>query len=294
MVTSESVPFAKSGGLADMVGALSVELRNQGDDVRIIMPRYYTIPKDRLTDLGSMCVHMGYGEEWCQVLTTNIPETEVPVYFIECEHYYGRNGIYGPTPSSSFDDNPQRFALLSVAAFELCRKLEWIPDVMHCHDWPSGPVPLLLKMRERWGDFHSTSSVMTIHNLGYQGNYGTEMAGALPVSLEEIAYHHGTHEGDINYLKMGIENAEIVTTVSPSYAEEIQSPEAGCGLDGSLRYREHDLFGIINGMDYGEWNPEDDPFLSPLNFSEDTLARKAELKMKLQEEAGLEVNPRIP
>ncbi len=294
MVTSETVPFAKSGGLADMVGALSVELKNQGEDVRIVMPRYYSIPKEGLRDLGSLSVHMGYGEQWCQVLETCLPGTDVPVYFLDHEHYFGRNGIYGPTPGSSFDDNPQRFAFLSVASFQLCRKLQWIPDVMHCHDWVSGPVPLLLKAKERWGDFAGTSSVLTIHNLGYQGTFGQDMAAALPLSLHDIAVNHGTHEKDVNYLKMGIENAEIISTVSPSYAEEIKSPIAGNGLDGSLRYREHDLFGILNGMDYGEWNPESDPFLTPLNFSADSLENKAKLKMQFQEEAGLEVNPDIP
>ena len=294
MVTSESVPFAKSGGLADVVGALSVELNRQGDDVRIVMPRYYSIPTEGMDDLGAMCVHMGLGEQWCRVLRTSIPNSDVPVYFIDHEHYYGRNGIYGPSPDTSFDDNPQRFAFLSVASFELCRKLEWIPDVMHCHDWPSGPVPLLLKVSERHREFAATSSIMTIHNLGYQGNYGTEMAEALPISFEDIASNHGTHRGDINYLKMGIENAHIISTVSPTYAREIRTPGFGYSLDGSLRYRENDLFGIINGMDYDEWNPEKDPFLAPLNYAADTLETKAELKMRFQKEAGLEVNPDIP
>ncbi len=294
MVTSESVPFAKSGGLADMVGALSAELKAQGQDVRIVMPRYYSINRENLANLGSLCVHMGYGEEWCQVFQTNLPGTEVTVYFIDHEQYFGRNGIYGPTPASSFDDNPQRFAFLSVASFALCRKLGWIPDVMHCHDWVSGPVALLLKAKERWRDFSGTSSVMTIHNLGYQGNFGTEMASALPLSLQEIEDHHGLHMGDINYLKMGIENAEIVSTVSPGYAEEIKTPAFGFSLDGSLRYRQNDLFGIINGMDYGEWNPEDDPFIAPFNFSADSFEAKAALKMELQKESGLEVNPDIP
>ncbi len=294
MVTSESVPFAKSGGLADMVGALSAELKEQGEDVRILMPRYYSIPREGLADLGSLCVHMGYGEEWCQVLQAFLPGTEVPVYFLDHEHYYGRNGIYGPTPGSSFDDNPQRFALLSDASFQLCRLLNWIPDVLHCHDWVSGPVPLLLKARERQGDFAGSSSVMTIHNLGYQGVFGKEMAGALPIPLEDIAYFNGTHENNLNYLKMGIENAQIISTVSPSYAEEIKEPVAGNGLDGSLRYREYDLFGILNGMDYAEWNPERDQFLEPFNYSEEQLEKKAELKKQVQMEAGLEVNPDIP
>ena len=294
MVTSETVPFAKSGGLADMVGALSKELNYQGDDVRIVMPRYYSIPAENLNDLGSVCVHMGYGEEWCRVLQTVLPDTSIPVYMLDHEHFYGRNGIYGPTPGSSFDDNAHRFAFLSAASFQLCRMLHWIPDVFHCHDWVSGPVPLLLRAKERRGEFSRSTSVFTIHNQGYQGVFTSDLAEIIPLEGDQIARNNGLHKGALNYLKMGIENAEIISTVSPSYADEIKTAAFGNGLDASLRYRQNDLFGILNGMDYHEWNPERDPHLHPLNFSASEMDNKTRLKMEMQKESGLEVNPCIP
>ena len=294
MVTSEAVPFAKSGGLADMVSALSAELKEQGEDVRIVMPRYYNIPKEGLDDLGPLGVPMGYGEEWCQVLQTTLPGTSVPVYMLDHEQFYGRNGIYGPTAGSSFEDNAHRFAFLSVASFQLCRKLGWIPDVFHCHDWVSGPVPLLLKARERWDEFAKSSSLFTIHNLGYQGVFDQSQAGLFPMDPHAVYHNNGLHDGGLNFLKMGIENAEILSTVSPGYAEEIKTPDFGHGLDSSLRYRQDDLFGILNGMDYGEWNPEEDSFLAPHNYSVGSLDAKADLKRQIQAEAGLEVDASIP
>ncbi|MDA3852302.1 MAG: glycogen/starch synthase [Spirochaetaceae bacterium] len=294
MITSETVPLAKSGGLADMVGALSVELEEQGQDVRIVMPRYYSISLEGLTNLGALCVPMGVGEFWCQVFETTLPNSHVPVYLLDHQGLYGRKGIYGPIPSEAFEDNALRYAFLSVASFQLCRMLQWIPQVMHCHDWVSGPVPLLLNAKERFSEFSETSSIMTIHNLGYQGIFPLDQAAYLPLDLEVISKNYGVHDGSLNYLKMGIENAQIVSTVSPTYAQEIKGAVFGHGLDGSLRYREADLFGVINGMDYREWNPEKDKLIAPYNFSVRRLRNKAKLKKQLQEESGLEVNPDIP
>lgn len=294
MITSEAVPLAKSGGLADMVSALSLELSDQGQDVRIVMPRYYSIPKEDLISLGPLSVIMGYGEEWCQVYQTQLPKSRVPVYLLDMEELFGRMGIYGPDPSSSFPDNARRYAFLSVASFQLCRMLQWIPQVMHCHDWVSGPVPLLLKTRESKSEFAGTSSVLTIHNLGYQGVFGKEDAESLPISSADLHHNYGLHNHSLNYLKMGIENAHILSTVSPTYAEEIKGSLQGYGLDGSLRYRKSDLFGVLNGMDYKDWNPEKDPHLSPYNFSIRSIRNKEKLKKKLQQEAGLEINPTIP
>jgi len=294
MVTSETVPLAKSGGLADMVGALSKELATQGQDVRIVLPRYYSISRENTENLGSISVTMGHGEEWCQILKTELPGTSIPIYLIDHETLFGRDGIYGPTPSEAFQDNGLRFAFFSASVFQLCRKLEWIPDVLHCHDWVSGPVPMLLNVREKHQGFQRTSSVFTIHNLGYQGIFGLEEAGHFPIPLKDIAEHYGIHNSCLNYLKMGIENAQILTTVSPTYAEEIKTALFGHGLDGSLRYREHDLFGVINGMDYSEWNPEKDEYLKPLNFSTLRMRNKEKLKKQIQHQAGLEVNPAVP
>ena len=146
MVTSEAVPFAKTGGLADAVSALSIALAAQGHDVRIVMPRYYRIDRSKLEHLsGPMGVHQGYQEIWTGVYHTTLPGAPVPVYFIDHEQSYGRDGIYGVPGETDFNDNPQRFSLLGHAAFQLCRKLQWFPDIIHAHDWAAALAPILLK-----------------------------------------------------------------------------------------------------------------------------------------------------
>ena len=174
MVTSEAVPFAKTGGLADAVSALSIALTELGHDVRIILPRYYKIDREKLELLPEpMSVHCGFDEVWTAVYKSVLPgKTPVPVYFIDHEQLFGRDGIYGTPQETDFHDNPERFTLLSQSAFQLCRKLDWIPDIIHAHDWSAALTPVLLKFKERFNGFEKTASIFTIHNLGYQGIYG--------------------------------------------------------------------------------------------------------------------------
>jgi starch synthase len=294
MVTSEVVPFAKAGGLGDMVAALSAELDRQGHDVRIILPRYYSVDIGRLQRVGQpLGVPLGEGEEWCGVYQSRLPDAEVPVYFLDHEVLYGRDGIYGTRDEPSFSDNLKRFALLSRGAFQLCRALDWIPDVMHVHDWPAAVVPVCLYAREQEGDFAATGSMLTIHNLGHQGVFQKEDFDYLPVSQDLYSSAGFESEDGLNLLQAGISNADILTTVSPTYSEEIQTPEFGCGLDAILRRRASDLFGVLNGMDYAVWNPETDLHI-PANYSHDNLAGKAINKEALQEAMGLEVDPKVP
>jgi starch synthase len=294
MITSEAEPWVKTGGLADAVSALSAQLSRDGHDVRIILPRYYSVDRDKLTKIDApLGVPVGYGEEWTVLYTTTLPGTEIPVYFADHELLFGRAGIYGPTPDSAFPDNAERFNMLSRSAFQVCRLLDWIPDILHCHDWVAGPVSLYNQTLERHTEFARTASVMTIHNLGYQGDFPAEKSSCFAVSHQEIARRFGYHHGALNFLKMGIENAEIVTTVSPTYAQEIQTAEYGFGLDGALRYRRNDLFGILNGVDYSAWNPETDKLI-PVNYTEKSLKRKEMIKTELQKHFGLEVNPALP
>lgn len=296
MVTSEIVPFAKTGGLADAVGALSAELRRQGNDVRIILPRYYPIDlkKRGIRQIpGPLGVPMGYGEEWVGIWETELPGSGVPVYFVDHEGLYGRDGIYGTRDNPDFADNPERFALLCRTAFQLCRKLGWYPEVMHAHDWTGSLAPVYLAGPERAGEFAGTASVLTIHNLGYQGVYPRAHAVSVGLTRDEFLRFGLESAGNLNLLKGGIRTADIVTTVSPTYAAEIQTPEYGFGLDGLLRNRSPDLFGILNGMDYEEWNPESDPLL-PHRYSHRDLSGKAKLKELLQREAGLTVDPEVP
>ncbi|VBB40562.1 Glycogen synthase [uncultured Spirochaetota bacterium] len=294
MISSEAVPFAKSGGLGDAVSALAVSLSELGHDVRLLIPRYYSIPRDGLKALeGPMGVPMGDSERWTQVFSALLPDSHVPVYFLDYEAFFGRAGVYGASSREEYPDNPQRFALLSRAAFQLCRKISWIPDILHAHDWPSSLVPVYLSTLERTGDFSKTASVLSIHNLGYQGVYPKEHFPFF--GLDWRSFHGAGFEfhDSINLLKAGICGADCLSTVSPTYAREIQTPAYGFGLDGLLRYRSRDLVGILNGVDYKVWNPEIDPHI-PATYSVHKREGKAICKKALQEGFGLPVDPDLP
>jgi len=294
MVTSEVVPFAKAGGLGDMVGALASEIRRQGHEVRVVLPRYYLVDIGRLHRQGGpLSIPLGLREEWAAIYVSRLPGSDVPVYFLDHEELYGRDGIYGTRAEPAFHDNLRRFALLNRGALQLCLMLDWIPDVVHVHDWPAAIVPACLYGREREGRFAATGSLLTIHNLGHQGVFPKEEFKHLPLAAE-LFETAGFADGDnLNLLQAGLVNADILTTVSPTYAEEIQTSEFGHGLDGLLRRRSADLFGVLNGMDYGIWDPETDLFI-PANYSHENLAGKDAAKAALQEALGLEVDPEIP
>jgi starch synthase len=294
MVTSEVVPFAKAGGLGDMVGALSAELYRQGHDVRVVLPRYYSIDIGRLQRIGEpLGVSLGERQEWCAVYKSRLPGTELPVYFLDHEVLYGRDGIYGSRGKPGFSDNLQRFALLSGGAFQLCRSLDWYPEIMHAHDWPAALVPVSLCTREREVEFADTGSVLTIHNLGHQGIFPKEDFKHLPISPRLYSSAGFDSPDGLNLLQAGIHNADILTTVSPTYAKEIQTPALGNGLDALLRSRSSDLFGVLNGIDYEVWNPESDLHIAA-NFSHEDLDRKAINKQELQSVMGLEVDSELP
>lgn len=287
MVSSEATPFAKSGGLADAVSALTRSLRRAGHDVRLVLPRYYSVDKASLEHLpGPLGVPMGAGEEWASVHATVLPGCDAPVYFIDHEGFFGREGIYGSKAETDYADNPRRFSFFSRAVFQLCRKLGWYPDVMHAHDWPSALVPVYRRWTETGPEFSRCATVLTIHNLGYQGVYPKQAYPyfGLPWSL----FHDSGLEfyDSINMLKAGLSCADMLSTVSPTYAREIQMPELGCSLDGLLRARSARLVGILNGVDLGEWNPADDRYL-PATYSAGDMAGKAVCKRALQEEFGL-------
>jgi len=297
MISAEAVPFAKTGGLADAVSALAIALKKEGHDVRIVMPRYYGIDKTKLTPLeGPMGIPGGYKEEWTAVYTAVMPGTkDLPVYlyFIDHEQAFGRDGVYGTAQESDFHDNPYRFSILCQAAFQLCRKLSWIPDIMHAHDWSAALVPVLLRFNERSGDFSRTASVLTIHNLGYQGMYDKHQYPCLGLAWEHF-YSSGFEFWDkINFLKAGLTSADILTTVSPTYAHEIQSAEHGFQMEGLLQSRKDDLIGILNGVDTDVWNPASDTKI-PVRYSAKTLAKKRENKAALQKAMGLRIDPAVP
>ncbi len=294
MVTSEADPFAKSGGLADMVSALAKELGRKGADVRIVMPRYYAIDRAALKERSELLrVPIGFGEEWCGVFEGRLPDTEVPVYFLDQESLYGWDGIYGSKDEPAFMNNAKRFVYLSRGALQLCKQLDWTPDVVHVNDWATAPVPVFLNTWEKDGFFKDTGSLLTIHNLAYQGTF--DKSNIIQFQLPWEAFHGSGFEfyDKMNFLKAGLHNADVLNTVSPGYAKEIQTPEYGCLLDGLLRDRKEDLYGILNGMDYDIWNPEHDAYL-PKPFSAKELSGKALAKAALQKEAGLPEDPTRP
>ena len=238
MVSAEAVPFAKTGGLADAVSAMSLALAKLGHDVRIVLPRYYKIDRKKLSLVpGALGVAAGQEEAWVGVYETTLSDASkespcVRVYFIDHEKAFGRDGVYGTKSESDFHDNPYRFALLCHGAFQVCRKLGWFPDIVHAHDWSACLAPVLLKHVIRCGDFAKTASVLTIHNLGYQGQYAKDSFPALGVDWN-LYYGAGfERNGALNLLQAGISCADMITTVSPTYAREIQTVEGGLAWTG--------------------------------------------------------------
>lgn len=296
MVTAEAMPFAKTGGLADMVTALSVALAKAGHEVKIVMPRYYKIDRKKLVMLeGPLAINSWQGESWTAIYTQKLPRIKnLEFYFIDHEGCFGRDGIYGTKQEPDFHDNPVRFSLLGHGAFQICRKLGWYPDIVHAHDWSATMANVLVKNVLRYQNvFSGTASVLTIHNMGYQGYYSKE---AFPVLCLDWGLYYGAgfeRTGGINFLQAGLTCADMITTVSPTYANEICTQEGGFGLDGLLRVRREVLRGILNGVDTDVWNPLKDKLL-PANYSSADMSGKAVCKATLQKKMGLPVNSKVP
>jgi len=291
MVSSEAVPFCKSGGLADVVGALSPALVTLGLDVRVLIPLYGNIDNRHMEDTNISCLIPIEGkDEQVSFLTQTVDN--VPYYFIKHPSFTDRKGIYGETSFTPFTDNLQRYALLDKCALELCKALGWKPDVIHCHDWTCGFIPYLLRISKD-PFFTETKSMMTIHNLAYQGDFSRlDFLKADIPGTEKLLQGFGQN-ARCNMLKCGLQFADKITTVSPTYAEEIKTEQFGCRLEGLLRQRSQDLRGIINGIDYHEWDPmEDEHFIH--HFDKDHLEGKALTKAEVQKDFGLEEKPQTP
>jgi starch synthase len=292
-VASECAHFVKAGGLGDVVAALPPVLRALGHDVRVVIPRYDSIPLEGLTrHAAPLGVPLGAAEAWCGVLETRLPGTDVPIYLLDHEGLFGRGYIYDP-PGSQAPDNLTRFAFLSRGAIQLCRHLGWTPDVFHAHDWPSALVPVYLNTLDAAGPLGRAASVLTIHNLAHQAKFPASQLAATRIPRGELRPDSLEDFGGVNVLKGGIYHATKLTTVSPRYAEEIQTSAGGAGLDSVLRFRSGDLVGILNGIDERVWNPRTDPALAA-PFGPDDLTGKAECKLALQREMGLAERPDVP
>jgi starch synthase len=294
---SEAVPFAKEGGLADVVGALPKHLARLGHDVRVVMPRYYSVDRERfgLQPLpGVLAVPMGIiGHQYCGVYEGRMPGTEVPVYFLEHEGYYGRKNLY-EVDNQGYLDNDNRFVFLAKGSLELCKMLDFRPDVVHAHDWHTGVIPLLLNTVYRDDPWvGGASSVLTVHNLQHQGSFYEGLMDVLGVGWEHFTFLGLEKDNQVNLLKGGLYHATLLTTVSEGYAREMQTPEYGWGLEGVVRERVADLVGILNGVDDDEWNPETDPHIAA-TYSATDLSGKARCKEDLQRRLGLPVRPDLP
>lgn len=295
LATSELTPLAKTGGLADVSAALAAYLYRSGHDVRVLMPRYSAIDTSGIElqpvqYLQDMPMRLGTHEGRYSIDTTFIPGTDVPLYLLRCPELYDRAGIY-----TTDADEHLRFLLLSRAAIEMCQNMGFSPDIFHCHDWHTALVPLYLKSRYAWDRlFAATRSVLTIHNIGYQGIVGAGVLGDLGL---EGAVHELHQEdlaaGHVNFLKTGVLHADLLTTVSPTYAREIQGDQYGMGLQHLLQARSETLVGILNGVDYGEWDPSTDPLI-PANYTRRNMSGKKACKLELMKEMGLTGGVRQP
>jgi len=283
---SEAKPFIASGGLADVAGSLPAALKAHRVDCRVILPLYADIApemREKLTYLTNFEVELAWRRQYCGLFSAK--HAGVTYYFIDNEYYFKRSGIYG-----HFDD-AERFAFFSMAVLESVRHLDFAPDVIHCNDWQTALVPVFLNCFYRGiEELRNTRTLLTIHNIQYQGRFGEQVAGdvlGLPEDKREIVMY----DGDVNFMKGGIDQCDAVSTVSPSYAKEILDPWFAHGLDRLLCEREYKLSGILNGIDVKDYDPENDPAIAA-HFSADDLTGKAMDKAALQAELGLDQDDR--
>ncbi len=274
---SEASPIAKVGGLADVVGSLPKALVQMGHDVRVIIPRYGSgkITLNRSVDMVVL------GKRESASLETATLTGEIPLYQIANANYFGANAIYG-------ENDLRRFFFFSRAVIELLAEMEWQPEVMHCHDWHTALIVMWLKKQS-----HPYASLFTIHNLAYQGIFNKAFLVESGLDKEWSDSPQGSQRPPLNFLSQGIIWADLVTTVSRTYAEEILTPEYGEGLNHLLRYRQEDLLGIVNGIDNEEYNPETDPYIAA-TYNQSTLEGRAANKTALQKQAMLHQDPEIP
>lgn len=283
-VSSEVAPFAKTGGLADVIGALPKKLREQGVDARVVMP-YYSKMRNQFFDhdshfLTSYDVYLGWR---VQGIGVYYDDTILPTYFLKSDTYFSRPELYG------YQDDYERFAFFCKGVLEMLRHIDFMPDIIHCNDWQTGPICLLLKdMYSRDTFFSKIKTVYTIHNMKYQGLFGREALNVLDLNSDYMTPEKIEYHGAVSYMKAGLLYSDKITTVSPTYAEEIKTYEYGCGLDrllGDKLY--YKIQGILNGIDYDLYNPQTDPNIYK-NYTWRSVKRKSENKRQFQKEFGLE------
>ena len=290
IAASEAHPFIKTGGLGDVMGALPKALKKLGVDVRVIMPNYKDIRKDikdKLKYVKNFNVKVGWRNQYCGILEYDYEG--VKFYLLDNEYYFKRDGLYG------YYDDGEKFAFFDRAVLEFIKNTDWTPDIIHCNDWQTGMIPVLHKLEYIKDDkFKNIKTIFSIHNLFFKGMFSKEVLPEL-FGYDYEPFNNGSleHYGAVSFLKGAINYSDKVTTVSKTYSEEIKTEDYGEKLDGLLRYRGDSLEGIVNGIDYDEYNPLEDKYIYE-NYDVKTLYKKAINKKCLQEELGLEVNSEIP
>jgi len=289
-VTSEAAPFSKTGGLGDVSGALPAALA-EGNRVIVVSPLYSSVNREKYgikLVTGGCCVHMGNCEEFYALHHTVLDG--VDFYFLEFDKYFNRAGIYH-TKAGEYGDNPFRFSFLSRAALQVAKDLNFRPDIAHVNDWQTSLVPYYIK---RLDDpfFADTKSIITIHNIGYQGIFGTEFMEYAGIAKDDFNAGAFENFGAVNLLKGGLAFADKITTVSPTYAKEIRGPIGSSGLHELLNARGSDLVGILNGIDTTVWNPAKDTYI-PYQFDAGSLDNKTKNKLELQKRFGLKQDEKI-
>jgi starch synthase len=289
--TTEAVPFCKTGGLGDVCGSLPTALTKLGHEPVIVMPAFrQALQSGRPIEPTGVQFEVPIGRKMVSgtFLRSSLPGEQVPVYLVDQPQYFDRPELYREG-GNDYKDNCERFVFFCRAALEAIRLLELETELVHCHDWPTGLIPAYLKT-ELCGipPYDSIASLLTIHNIAYQGNFWHWDMELTSIDWKYFNWRQMEFYGNLSFLKTGLAFADTISTVSPRYAEEIQQPPMSCGLEGVLQQRHDELFGIINGVDYEEWNPATDRYLGGHNYSVDTFAEgKAACKAALQQEFGL-------
>jgi starch synthase len=293
--SSEVTPFAKTGGLADVSGSLPQALETLGHQLVLVMPLYRSVKegKQNIKQVEkSLSVPFRGQNLNTQAFVAKIGK-DIPVYFIQREEFFDRSGLYG-TSQGDYFDNPERFIFFSRSVLELSRWLGFQPDIIHCHDWQTSLIPVYLKnIYIKNPSFQKAQTVFTIHNLAYQGVFSKEIMPVSGLPSELFSVKGLEYYGKMNFMKGGIVFSDVITTVSQKYAQEIQTPEYGYGLEGVLKDRSQDIFGILNGVDYTSWNPKTDPHIaSP--FDRADFSGKKKCKQELIEIFKLKGSDEFP
>lgn len=295
LISSEAVPYVKTGGLADVAGALPKALEKLGCEVKVYIPKYSNIDENKFNlkyrqDVGEILINIADEIRIVKLFQSKLPESNVIAVFIDCPYYFNRDFVY-----TNDTDEDERFILFCKGVLEAMRMEKWAPDIIHCNDWQTGLIPLYIKDNYKWDkSFSRTKSLFSIHNIGYQGRFAK--SSVVKAGLNEKYYFREGPvelENTFSFLKTGLWFADKITTVSETYAKEILTQEYGSGLENVLLLRRDSLIGILNGVDYTAWDPAKDIYL-PFHYSSDDLSGKLKNKKYLLNRFNLKFDERVP